>query len=274
MRFTLTALCALLVAACGSVEGPLLRYVGEAADAAVDAGPEAGARIPIAKDAPWQYQLTGQVDVGIDADLFVLDLFNLEAPQIDELHARGKTVVAYLSAGTRETFRTDASAIPQRAIGNAHPDYPEEAWLDVRDQGVRSVMADRIALARDKGFDAVLPTNLSAYLHDSGFDLSADDQRAYNEWLAAEAHARGLWVGLTDFELAPQLAAHYDLAIHFACLADGNCAELDAFETQGKPVFDIETAGDATRVCAAAAAQDLNVLLKRPQFDAYRVGCL
>jgi hypothetical protein len=278
MRVTGLVLCSLLAAACGSVEGPLLRYT-DGADASPtngDAGSDAGdsARSLIAQNTTWQYQLTGPLDLDVDAGLFVLDLFDLQASQITQLHARGSVVVAYLSAGTRESYRSDAGDFPASAVGNTHPDYPNEAWLDVRDSGVRAVMAERLALAQSKGFDGVLPTNLSAYLQDSGFDLTAADQRAYDEWLAREAHARGLEVGLTDFALAPQLVANFDWAIHFECLARGECDQLEPFAARAKPVLDVEFEGEAAQVCARAAAQGLNVLIKHPQFDAYRVGCL
>jgi hypothetical protein len=121
----------------------------------------------------------------------------------------------------------------------------------------------------------VLPTNLSAYSIDSGFELTAADQLAYSEWLANEAHARGLLIGMAgDFEQAPALIQRFDWAVHYGCIARGDCADLDLFADQNKPVLDVETEGDPAQICAAGEQLGLNVLVKRPDFGAYRVGCL
>jgi len=282
MRARFAALCgAVLIAAwgCGSVEGPLLRRVGGGDSGAGGAGHgDAGddAQTPsglIEQDVAWQYQLSGTIDLDVDAQLFVLDLFQLSSARITQLHADGKVVVAYLSAGTVESFRADADDFPSASVGNTHPRYPNEAWLDVRDEGARAVMAQRLSMARDKGFDGVLPTNLSGDLNDTGFDLTAEDLRAYGAWLAEQAHARGLAIGLTDFEHADQLAAIFDWAMHFGCIERGDCDELSTFTDLGKPVFDVEFEGAVADTCAQGAMLGLNVLIKRPALDAYRVSC-
>jgi hypothetical protein len=261
-----------MLSACGSVEGPLLRWREQ--DSGVIDGGMAPA-IAIAQNMRWQYQLTGEPDFESDVDLFVIDLFQPSATELAALHARGKVAVAYLSAGTFESFRDDADDFPESAIGNVLLNYPDEAWLDIRDPGVRAVMAARLEIARSKGFDGVLPTNLAGYSIDSGFDLTSADQLAYSEWLAMQAHARGLLIGMAgDFEQAPALIDRFDWAVHYGCIARGDCADLDLFAEQGKPVLDVETAGDPADVCAAAEQLGINVLLKRPDFGPYRLGCL
>jgi hypothetical protein len=277
MRAWIAAFWGTLLVACSAVEGPLLVRSSAPSDAAIEGGGGAGPNpdLPIAQNMSWQYQLSGELDLDVDAQLFVIDLFELDAAEIAALHAEGKVLVAYLSAGTRESFRADADDFPDSVIGNTHPGYPNESWLDVRAEAVRAVMAARLDLARDKGFDGLVPTSLSSYRADTGFDLTAEDLRAYSAWLAAEAHARGLYVAMTDdFEQVQLLAGHFDWAIHFGCIARGDCNELDPFVAQGKPVLDVEFEGEQAQVCAAAAALGLNVLIKRPQFDAFRVGCL
>jgi hypothetical protein len=238
-----------------------------------DAG-TAGARTAISQDMAWQYQLTGNVDAGSATDLFVIDLFDVDKALIDELHTRGKVAVAYLSAGTLEPYRSDAASFPRAAVGKSYAAYPEESWLDVRDATVRMLMVNRLALARDKGFDGVLPTNLSGYTQDTGFDLSVTDQDDYAAWLAQEAHARGLWVGMSsDLARAAQLARHFDAAVDFGCIERDDCGQLDAFRSARKPRFDVETSGDATAICASAAENAVNAILKRNDFGAFRVGC-
>jgi hypothetical protein len=273
MRAGLAVLGAVaMLSACGSVEGPLL-YGRESDGGVIDAGTPAASAI--AQNMRWQYQLTGEPDFDSDIDLFVVDLFQTDAAELAALRAQGKVSVAYLSAGTVESFRSDADDFPESAIGHTLIRYPDEAWLDIRDPGVRAVMAERLEIARSKGFDGVLPTNLSGYSTDTGFDLTAADQLAYSEWLATQAHARGLSIGMAgDFEQAPALIDRFDWAVHYGCIERGDCADLDVFADQGKPVLDVETDGDPAAVCAAAEQLGINVLLKRPDFGAYRVSCL
>jgi hypothetical protein len=259
------------LAACGSVEGPLLRAAGDA-DASTSESP---APALIAQDMTWQYQLTGAIDLDDDVELLVIDLFELDQARIAAQRAQGKVVVAYMSAGTFESFRSDVEAFPESAIGNTLDNYPDEAWLDVRDPAVREAIAARLALARDKGFAGVVPTNLAGYRVDSGFDLTAEDQRAYGQWLATEAHALGLSIAMAgDFQQVAELASRFDWAVHFGCIERQDCGVLEVFRSAGKPVFDIETTGTPDEVCAVGREQGINVILKRPGFDAYRVSCL
>jgi hypothetical protein len=273
MRVWLAVVLALgVAAACGTVEGPLLHRI-----AGTDAGDDAGGApaIAITQDISWQYQLTGEIDLEADVELLVIDLFALDTERIAQLHQQNKVVVAYLSAGTFESFRADADQFPASAIGNSLINYPDEAWLDVRHPEVRALMAARLDVARDKAFDGLLPTNLAGYRTDTGFDLTAEDQRAYSAWLADEAHARGLLIGMAgDFDQAPELIDRFDWAVHYGCIARGDCDDLDLFAERGKPVLDVETEGEVADVCAAGEQLGINVLLKSPRFDAYRVGCL
>jgi hypothetical protein len=276
---------------CGVTEGPLLRArdggafavdasASAGAGASADAGPTVDTGVTSTSmpafpaDVTWQYQLVGQVDPELDARLFVIDLFNVSSTLIERLHEQGKLAVAYLSAGTLENFRDDADLFPDAAVGSVFEAYPNESWLDVRDPGVRTRMAERLDVARDKGFDGVVPTNLTAYQHESGFDLSAADQADYTIWLSAQAHARGLHVGMAgDYGQLPALVASFDWAVDFGCIARNNCARLAPFSAQGKPVLDVETEGDPSEVCGRARTAGVNVIIKRPELGAYRVTC-
>jgi hypothetical protein len=271
-----------LLASCGSTEGQLLYAVdgggdgGVALEAAAGAGGAAGAvgvagaggvagAAPpfIAQDDPWQYQLVGQVNPALDAQLFVVDLFNVPQSVIDRLHAQGKLAFAYLSAGTFEPFRDDADNFPEDAIGRALEAYPDESWLDVRHAAVRELMAARLDLARQKEFDGVVPTSLVAYLADSGFNLSAEDQTQYTVWLSQQVRQRGLRVGMSgDFGRVSELSEHFDFGVHFGCVARGDCAVLSPFMAAGKPVLDVETTGALDQVCSRAAGYRVNAILK------------
>jgi hypothetical protein len=277
-----------MLTACSSAEGYLLRArdsggdpdsgsAGGASGTGAEAGSDSGSDAPIGRVTQGlrlQYQLVGSVDPALEAELFVIDLFNSSSSLIDGLHARDKVAIAYLSAGTHEPFRDDVDALPERVIGRNLVAYPQESWLDVRTPEVRELMTARLDRARDKGFDGVVPTNLSMSRTDTGFEITLEEQLEYSRFLASEAHARGLEVGLAgELEQASALAPHFDFAIHFGCIANDSCRELEPFISQGKPVFDIEVEGDAAEVCARAMQLDLHAILKRPGLDAYRVGC-
>jgi hypothetical protein len=61
--------------------------------------------------------------------------------------------------------------------------------------------------------------------------------------------------------------------MHFGCIERGDCGELAPFVQRGKPVFDLEYEGDIDALCAQAALEDMNVILKRESLDAFREAC-
>jgi hypothetical protein len=266
-----------LAAGCAPAVGPLFTTA--------DAGDSAGLRLPDAgvvdagNDAVrpgmrLQYQLQGALDQTADADLFVVDLFDTTSAQIEQLHARGRVVIAYVAAGSYEPWRPDVDTLPEAVIGEPLSGYPDEAWLDIRASSVRQLLVGRLARAVDSGFDGVLLASLDAYLTQSGHPLTAADQLDYNRWLAQQAASRGLSVGLSsDWAHADQLATLYDFAMHLNCLVNARCAELGPFREHGQPVFDLETSHDVDTTCARATDPSLPVTLKNANFDAWLAVC-
>lgn len=103
-----------------------------------------------------------------------------------------------------------------------------ERWLDIRRTAVlRPLMARRMDMCRDKGFDAVEPDLMDGYLNRTGFPLTARHQLAYNRMLAELAHERGLAVGLkNDLPQIPELVGSFDFAVNEECAEFGECAAL------------------------------------------------
>lgn len=62
----------------------------------------------------------------VDADVFDVDLFDTPAATVAELHRRGRRVVCYFSAGTREDWRADADRSPAKVVGARLPECPGE----------------------------------------------------------------------------------------------------------------------------------------------------
>ena len=227
----------------------------------------------------WQWQLSGEtIDLDVEAQVFDVDLFETPPETVAALHARGRQVICYLSAGSWEDWRPDADAFPPQVIGRAYTGWPGERWLDVRRLDLLApIMTARLELCRDKGFDAVEPDNLDGYANDTGFEITPDDQLAYNRWLSAQAHALGLSIGLkNDPEQAAGLAADFDWALTEDCYDQGWCEAMAPFIEAGKAVLAAEytdTGVDFERACEELAPAGFSLILKDRQLTAWRQAC-
>lgn len=224
----------------------------------------------------WQWQLSGDLDTSLDVAMYDIDLFETSDDAMQTLHARGVRVVCYFSAGTYESNRPDTKALPITALGKALPDWPDERWLDIRSESVRALVRKRLDLAAARGCDGVEPDNVDGYANDSGFALSASDQIAFNQFIATEAHARKLSVGLkNDLEQISTLVTSFDWALDEQCMEFDECDELLPFIQAGKPVFHVEYGDESMRagVCAKANRLNFDTLIKRLALDAFRIPC-
>jgi hypothetical protein len=229
----------------------------------------------------WQWQLTGQIDASVDADVYDIDLF--EAPQgtIDALHDAGRKVVCYFSAGSYEDWRPDADQFPPEDIGNPLDDWPGEWWVDPRSDAVRAIMKARLDLAVDKDCDAVEPDNVEAWAAPSGFDVTRADQLEFNRFLATEGHARGLSVGLKNVvELVDDLVDDFDWSLDEECLAYDECRGLRPFLDKGAAVLHVEYvdresqgADKADEVCGDPTIEGFSTLIKTWDLDDWRIAC-
>jgi hypothetical protein len=223
----------------------------------------------------WQIQFTGDLDTTLNATLYDVDMFDTPAATVDALHTAGKKVACYIDAGSWESFRPDAASYPESVKGNALSGFADERWLDVRQLGVlQPIIAARLDLCQSKGFDAVDFDNVDGYTNDTGFPLTADDQLAFNAWLANAAHDRSLAVALkNDLSQIPDLLPYFDFAINEQCQQFAECDLLTPFVQAGKAVLEIEYHGSTKKVCAAANANGFDALKKRRKLDAKRDAC-
>jgi len=65
----------------------------------------------------WQIQFAGVLDQRANAEVFVVDGFDTDVKTVKALHAKGKKVVCYFSAGSLENWRPDAKKFPKVVIG-------------------------------------------------------------------------------------------------------------------------------------------------------------
>jgi hypothetical protein len=227
----------------------------------------------------WQWQLTGMpVDLSIEGDVYDIDLLENDASVVKALHEQGRKVICYVSVGSREDWRPDADQFPASVIGNDYEGWQGENWLDIRQIDLLApVMRARLDLCRDKGFDSIEPDNIDGYTNDTGFPLTYEDQLKYNLWLAEEAHARGLSIGLkNDADQVADLLPHFDWALTEDCFVEGWCEEMTPFIQAGKPVFAAEytdTGVTIEQLCQEAKQLNISLILKNRELDAWLQTC-
>jgi endo-alpha-1,4-polygalactosaminidase (GH114 family) len=229
----------------------------------------------------WQWQLSGSIDTSVDVAMYDIDL--VEAPQtvIDELHAKGRIVICYFSAGSREDWRPDAGDFSSSDYGKGLQGWPGETWLDIRSANVRAIMKKRLDLAVQKSCDGVEPDNVDGYANDTGFPLTEADQLDYLSFLSTEAHGRGLSVGLKNsVELVSKVVGSFDWALNEECLTYSECSSLAPFISAGKAVFHVEyvdqTSDGAAKkasVCGDSSISGFSTLIKTWDLDAWRLAC-
>ncbi len=234
----------------------------------------------------WQWQLQpnaeGNINTAYDVEVYDIDLFDTPDSVIADLHAQGRKVIAYFSAGTYEPFRSDAGEFQPSDIGNTLEDFADERWLDVRSENVRQIMLARLDHAAARGFDGVEPDNVDGYTNDSGFPLTAADQLAFNRFIANEAHERNLSVGLkNDLDQITELVQYFDFSVNEQCHEFDECDRLAPFVEAGKPVLSAEYAARfvnlpviRNQMCAESLNQGLRTLvLPLDLDDSFRFSC-
>ncbi|MHB1325265.1 MAG: endo alpha-1,4 polygalactosaminidase [Thermoleophilia bacterium] len=230
----------------------------------------------------WQWQLKGKVNTGYPVEIYDIDLFDSSEPLIDSIQSSGSKVTCYFSAGSYEKWWPDAAEFSQDDLGSVLAGWEDEKWLDIRSANVRRIMQKRLDLAKQKGCDGVEPDNMDGYANDSGFDLSATDQLAFNRFIANEAHKRGLSVGLkNDLDQVKQLVDSFDFSVNEQCHEFDECAQLSPFIKAGKPVLNAEypeelitNTAKRQSLCDAAAREEFSTLILPLLLDdSFRYSC-
>lgn len=193
-------------------------------------------------DTTWNWQLLGEVNTSYEADVYVVDMFaQLSENSIESLHAMGRDVICYFSAGTYEPWRPDANLLSNFELGNPHIGFPNEFWLDVRNPEIMKLMANRMDIAVELGCDGVELDNVDAFVNDTSFDITQEDALIYTRILANEAHKRGLAVALkNNVELVNDVVDYFDLLVNEECFQYNECEGYFPIIQAGKPVFNAE----------------------------------
>ncbi len=222
----------------------------------------------------WQWQLQFPVDTAFDVDLYDVDAFDVKRSLVKRLHADGRRVVCYFSAGSWENWRPDKRRFPPAVLGRPNG-WPGERWLDIRRIGVLGpIMKSRLDLCRAKGFDAVEFDNVDGYQNRTGFPLTGAQQRRYNVFLANQAHRRGMSAVLkNDLGQVKALLPYFDFALNEQCYQYHECGRLKPFVRAGKAVFGVEYKLNRPAFCPRANAANFNFLKKRLALGPWRRPC-
>ena len=231
----------------------------------------------------WQWQLQGNINTSYAVEIYDVDLFNTSRAEIQELQSSGKKVICYFSAGSYENFREDKNRFLPGELGNVLDGWENERWLDIRSSNVHTIMKSRLDLAKEKGCDGVEPDNMDGYVNNSGFELTASDQLAFNKFIANESHKRNLSVGLkNDLDQINELVDYYDFSVNEQCFEYRECHALFSFIEKGKPVLNVEYLNkyvvDETKrsvLCAESLSNQFSTLILPLDLnDDFRYSCL
>ncbi|HXH97399.1 MAG TPA: endo alpha-1,4 polygalactosaminidase [Gaiellaceae bacterium] len=230
----------------------------------------------------WQWQITGQIDQSVPAQMFDIDLFDAQPGEINagvigQLHARGAAVICYMDSGAWESYRPDASEFPASVIGNS-TGWNGEYWLDIRPQSwplFEWIVVDRMRLAAKSGCDGIEPDQNNPVGNDPGFPITYADEKAWYLEVAKDAHALGLSVGMKNgIEIVDHdLVNAFDWALNEQCFQYKECDALTRFVDAGKAVFQVEYRGDPSTFCPTANALGFSSMKKRLSLGAWRIPC-
>ena len=189
----------------------------------------------------WHLQLDG-VPPSTGVDVYDIDGTDTPAADVARLKADGAVLVCYLNAGAAEDWRDDADRFRADVVGTPMDGWAGERWVDVRRlDALLPIMGARMDTCARKGFDAVDPDNVDAYIQDTGFDISVEESARYVVELARLAHDRGLAFGLKNsVELLPYVEEDIDFAVNEECAAWDECGAYDPVIASGRAVLHIE----------------------------------
>lgn len=240
-----------------------------------DGSPPAGNWWKPVAGLSWQWQIGGgTIDPTLAVNVFDID-WEEDASVVAQLHQASKKVICYVSVGSWEDWRPDASAFPAAVLGKDYPGWPGEKFVDIRAQALRDIMAKRLDVCKSKGFDAVEPDNMDVFSSGSGFPLTQADGVDYAKWLATECHTRGMGIVQKNAsEITANIQSVYDGALTEDCYHDDWCADMQPYIDANKPVFACEyTSSIFTSACTWGKPKKYSFILKSLDLNAPVTFC-
>jgi hypothetical protein len=215
-----------------------------------------------------------------NTEVYDIDLYYNTPITIGNLHSSNAKVICYLSAGTYEEYRPDQMLFLPSEYGHELERYTGRRWVDTRSWNIRNIMKARLDLAVAKGCDGIDPDNTDGYEHDTGFPLTKDTALDYVRFLATEAHARNLSIGLRNSPgLVNDTVDIMQWQMNENCELFESCAAYRPYLDANKPVFHIvypaAEVGRAMKVryCNTADTQGFSTILKNVMLDSWLDAC-
>ncbi|CAG8980376.1 hypothetical protein HYALB_00013723, partial [Hymenoscyphus albidus] len=235
---------------------------------------------------PLKWQIISHSDIGdpdlAGIDVYDVDLYSTSHEDVNTLKKNGKKVICYFSAGTWEDWRPDADQFDKAEFGNEvgkgdftdEGFWPGEYWLNIRSPSVVDRMIARLQVAKDKGY----PQPNQSSRATTGFSFTQTDAIVFLRELAAEAHQRGLSIGVKNsIPILDQVSSFIDYAVNEQCVANAECAMYEDFLDSNKPVFHVEYAStdDLSNVsedeirnsCASEGVSMISPIIKTHALD-------
>ncbi|WP_042458746.1 endo alpha-1,4 polygalactosaminidase [Neobacillus dielmonensis] len=222
----------------------------------------------------WQWQLKSMPSYISGITIYDFDGEDAAASDVKNLKDRGARTICYISAGSWEDWRSDASSFPSSVKGKKLDGWAGEKWLDIRQLSILlPIMGKRMDVCKAKGFDAVEADNVDGYANNTGFPLTSNDQLVYNKVLAQLAHDRGMSIALkNDVDQLETLEPYFDFAINEECFAYNECGKYKPFVDAGKAVLNVEYKKTSVR-CSRAKSLGISSMMKKLELDEWRKPC-
>ncbi len=155
---------------------------------------------------PGTWRINYQGPISTDSvDYHILDLFDFSDSDVQQIVNQGAMPIAYFSAHL-ENWRTDAKRFTGNDVLRQLGNWSNEFYV-MPSTNTKQIMADRLQMAVDKGFQGVDVDNLDAHLNgvyqdilgpgNNGHSIGQD----YIQWFIDECSNVGLQFGLKNCQM-------------------------------------------------------------------------
>jgi len=209
----------------------------------------------------------------------VIDVdYNKSAKTIQEYHNAGKKVICYFSGGTIEKHRKDIAEFykVEGLVRNKYEEWADENWLDIRKEGLKPLLKNRMKEAVSKNCDGLEVDNLDGFQQSEvkswSSPLTRTDTVNFAKWLGNTAHELGISIGLKNaLFMIDEVDSYFDFAINESCatLEHPECHLYKPFLNQGKAVFGVSyesRMSGNTNFCSSLNGLNISMIVKKDQF--------
>lgn len=185
----------------------------------------------------WSIQYKDKLQVR-SRDYHVVDLFDVKDEDLGRIKEAGSKPVCYFSSQYEE-WRPDSNKFRGSDLGKKLDVWKGERWIKTKSENVRSIMIDRIRLAKDRGCYAIDVDNTDFYSYGSktGFSETKEDAIDYVSYLINATHALGMKYSLKN---SLELIKHLDGVDFYQNESCHQYNECGVYKDVKKPVFNIE----------------------------------